>query len=410
MVDHVKETDKKADVDSPKVSDNVATQARDGIDDLTKKATEYYKQRRQGLTDSVTGKMVADGALPAKPEFYDSEAKEAPTKGDAKGAAPKEDEKPTPKQFADDFEKAQKTGDYSKVIEDYNKMTATGNTDQTGKDINAELHKRGLLPENLSINTNYSAALLGKGDVPGISIYNTETKQHSVYDANGKEMSEKDAGVTGGTGLKDDIKSEIQQERIKDASEYATKHFDEIDQRGDGHISRKDIDKYIEEKGSAISEADKKDLEYMRDHMKEVRNTVDDKGLDARGATKEDLQEYNKEKGREAPEKPPEPPKKEIVQRTAPDILDKREVGIKDPFQDAKEVEVQVKPGDSLDKFAEAAIKRAKGADYKPDEYEIGKQVKAIRDANPGVKLPVGEGGKLTIKKPEDIVIPIPKE
>jgi hypothetical protein len=420
MVDHVKETDKKSDVESPKVADNVSSEvnARGGIDDLTKKATEYYKQRRQGLTDSVTGKMVADGGLPAKPEFYDSaaEAKEAPTKGDSKAAAPvdkAEKQKQDVKQFADDFADAQKTGDYSKAIKEFNELTRNGPTGELGKAVNDELHKRGLLPESLTVNPGVNAALLGH-DVPGIPIYNTETKESSVYDAKGKELAEKDIGnISNFSQLSGDIKSEIDKETIKAGADYATKHFDEIDKRQDGHISRKDIDKYIEEKGSSIAADDKKALEYMRDNMKEVRNTVDDKGLDVRGATKNDLQEYNKEKGREAPpEKPPEPPKPkaEIEQRTTSDILDKRGVGITDPFMQEKEVAVEIKPGDDLDKFAEAAIKRAKGANYKPDEDEVSKQIADIIKANPDVKFHLDADHKLKIKEAVDIVVPIPRE
>ena len=53
-------------------SDNTKQAVRDGLEVGSSKAKDYYQKRRDGMSDFDTGQMVKVGALPPKPEFFDS--------------------------------------------------------------------------------------------------------------------------------------------------------------------------------------------------------------------------------------------------------------------------------------------------------------------------------------------------
>ncbi len=100
------------------------------------------------------------------------------------------------KKFADAFEAAKKSGNYDEVIKDYKKIVEkySGDSEVQGK-INDELHKRGLLPSGLSIDTGLPE-LMNK-EMPGLPIRGD--KDVNIYDKNGKPVDATTYSATLGT-------------------------------------------------------------------------------------------------------------------------------------------------------------------------------------------------------------------
>src|SRR5262249_23505233 len=53
-------------------TDNSKQAVKDGLEEGSNTTKTYYQKRREGMTDFDTGQMVKVGALPPKPEFFDS--------------------------------------------------------------------------------------------------------------------------------------------------------------------------------------------------------------------------------------------------------------------------------------------------------------------------------------------------
>ncbi|MBX9686573.1 MAG: hypothetical protein K2X27_07710 [Candidatus Obscuribacterales bacterium] len=92
------------------------------------------------------------------------------------------------KNFADAFEEAKKTGDYSKLVEEYKALQNKYETDYGySKIINAELHERGVLPKDMNV---YIEFVNDPGELKGIMI--SEGSRSVMYGADGKPVNDKD--------------------------------------------------------------------------------------------------------------------------------------------------------------------------------------------------------------------------
>jgi hypothetical protein len=201
------------------------------------------------------------------------------------------------KQFTDDMKVAQESGDYSKVIKDFNEQAQKYKSKEYGKELNAALHEQGLLPPGLDIDVTERQDL-GK-DMKGLPVKSENGSIHAEYDEHGKLLQEKDGAVAFPTHaeptLFEQIRAVERANTVSDArhfGDFIQKHYDEIDKNGNGFITEKEIKAFGAANEDKLTTQEKSALEYMKEHKHEFKKESNDKGFDVRGISKQDVQEW----------------------------------------------------------------------------------------------------------------------
>lgn len=313
-----------------KVATQATGEANAGMKDQTQSYKEYVKERKGGMRDKDTQAHLGE-----QPKFYDSgDAKaqgkqegkpDTPDVGDKRGDESKrpkdssdkatdagyegpEEYRKEIKQFADDLQKAQETGDYSKVFEDYKAAADNHPKDKRkGGDfstaLNNELHRRGVLPSDMNIAsaTDLSNLMGGSDKLKGMYVdYSEELtgirRGTGAYDTKGNLVpSASDAAEGTPTTFKDGVKQgklRDEQALLKELDQFIDQSYNEIDKNGNGRITEREIDDYIKSKGEKLDADEKKYLDYLKDNKKEIKGDVNDKGFDFTGMSKEDIKRH----------------------------------------------------------------------------------------------------------------------
>lgn len=313
-----------------KVSTQAAGEANSGMKEQTQSYKEYVKERKGGMRDKDTQAHLGE-----QPKFYDSGDAKAQGKQDGKPDTPdigdkRGDESKRPKdssdqssdagyegpeeyrkeisKFANDFKEALKTGDYSKVLEDY-KAAADNHASEKRKGgdfttaLNKELHRQGLLPSDMNIASpgNLSSLMGGSDMLPGVFVdYGDELtgirRGTGTYDADGKivpKASDLREGIpnTFNDGVQQG-KLRDEQKFVKELDQFIDSAYGEIDKNSNGRVTEREIDDYIKAKGDKLDADEKKYLDYLKDHKKEIKKDVNDKGFDFTGMSKEDIKRH----------------------------------------------------------------------------------------------------------------------
>lgn len=213
------------------------------------------------------------------------------------------------KQFTDDMKVAQETGDYSKVIKDFNEQAQKNNKGKEyARELNAALHEQGLLPKGLDIDVNARQGL--PKDMKGLAVRGNDNT-YGEYDAQGKLLQQKDGALMFPTHaeptLFEMIRSVEKDNLVADArkfGDFIQKNYDQIDKNGNGFITEKEINAFEEARKDKLTLEEKSALAFMKEHKREFKQESNDKGLDVRGISKQDLQEWVKSVERENGKEP----------------------------------------------------------------------------------------------------------
>ena len=377
--------------------------------------------------DAAAGDKAADtkaGAPPKDGQEGDKPA-EAPREGD-KAAAPKSETEKAEAKVAEDIQKAvaAKPPDLSTVIADIQAAAKTPGIDWDGylTAVNQAMHDAGILSKGENLDKSF---YLDDGKPSADAhIYIEGAQAEGVYDATGRNTnpnsdmpdlfseSRKERRASHADTLAEDIKAQIN-----------SKVFDAIDtadgtKKGDGRLTKEELEDYRKKHAGDDTYSSELDtaIQAMIDTFGKIKRASNDdtSGLGIeKGISKADIdayakqaeEKYEKASGREA-EKPADAPKetaKDEAPKEAPkkaptpptdDLLDWRQQGIANPFDDRNKADVTIttKKDDTIAAFAYASLRREKGdQDYQPTKTELRLEEERIAKEN---NIPVDQISK----------------